>query len=415
MTRSTRFSTAAKLARSGLAAALAIGGILVLGARTAAAAPTLSNVNPVADSFTSSSSPNANYGSSSALQTDGQPLLRSYLKFQVPNTGGLITKATLKVYATFGNSAGYDIYRVSVTDWTEGSLTYANQPALGAKVGASGGFQSNAWTSVDVTADVKSSSTYSLALVARDTHHVTYSSREAANNKPVLTVESQPAPTAAPTTTTTPADSGIVRAAFYYPWFTETWGSSANPFSVYHPSQGYYSSDDPAVLANHIAAMRYANLNAAIVSWWGQGQHSEATRIPAVLNASKGTDFKEALYYEKEGSGNPSVTEISADLQYIQGHYAGHSNYLTRRRQPVVMAFGDGTDNCDMATRWKHANAGRFFVVLKVFGGYRNCADQPDGWHQYAPAVAQDLTGWLRLLDLARILVEGREGAPPGT
>ena len=26
-----------------------------------------------------------------------------------------------------------------------------------------------------------------------------------------------------------------------------------------------------------------------------------------------------------------------------------------------------------------------FFVVLKVFAGYRACASQPDGWHQYSP------------------------------
>jgi hypothetical protein len=31
--------------------------------------------------------------------------------------------------------------------------------------------------------------------------------------------------------------------------------------------------------------------------------------------------------------------------------------------------------------------------VLKVFAGYRGCTSQPDGWHQYAPAVAADAQG----------------------
>jgi hypothetical protein len=29
-------------------------------------------------------------------------------------------------------------------------------------------------------------------------------------------------------------------------------------------------------------------------------------------------------------------------------------------------------------------------VVLKVFSGYRTCTSQPDGWHQYGPASAED-------------------------
>src|SRR5437764_644127 len=66
-----------------------------------------------------------------------------------------------------------------------------------------------------------------------------------------------------------------IRAAFYYPWFPETWGSAIDPFTNYHPTAGYYSSDDQAIINQHVAAMRYANLDAAISSWWGQGQHSE--------------------------------------------------------------------------------------------------------------------------------------------
>jgi hypothetical protein len=39
-----------------------------------------------------------------------------------------------------------------------------------------------------------------------------------------------------------------------------------------------------------------------------------------------------------------------------------------------------------MARRWSQGNAGRFYVVLKDFPGYEQCAVQPDDWHQYAPA-----------------------------
>jgi hypothetical protein len=44
-----------------------------------------------------------------------------------------------------------------------------------------------------------------------------------------------------------------------------------------------------------------------------------------------------------------------------------------------------------MADRWVQANrAFGFYLVLKVFSGYRTCASQPDSWHQYAPAKAAD-------------------------
>jgi hypothetical protein len=46
-----------------------------------------------------------------------------------------------------------------------------------------------------------------------------------------------------------------------------------------------------------------------------------------------------------------------------------------------------------MADRWDRANTVNAYVVLKVFPGYRSCANQPDGWHQYAPALREDSQG----------------------
>ncbi len=43
-----------------------------------------------------------------------------------------------------------------------------------------------------------------------------------------------------------------------------------------------------------------------------------------------------------------------------------------------------------MVDRWKQANTVNAYLVLKVFLGYKTCANQPDGWHQYAPALAAD-------------------------
>ncbi len=59
----------------------------------------------------------------------------------------------------------------------------------------------------------------------------------------------------------------------------------------------------------------------------------------------------------------------------------------------MVFVYADANDACGMADRWKQGNIVGAYVVLKVFSGYLNCASQPDDWHQYSPAVAEDHQG----------------------
>jgi hypothetical protein len=80
-------------------------------------------------------------------------------------------------------------------------------------------------------------------------------------------------------------------------------------------------------------------------------------------------------------------------LIYIRDHYAGHPSFMRINGRFVVFVYADPLDGCGMADRWKQANTVNAYVVLKVFSGYRNCASQPDGWHQYAPANAYDQQG----------------------
>ncbi len=114
-----------------------------------------------------------------------------------------------------------------------------------------------------------------------------------------------------------------IRAAFYYPWFPESWSQSGiYPFTKYYPLHGYYSSDDPKIIANQIAAMQYGKIQVGIASWWGQG-HFTDMRIPLLLKTAEGTKFQWSLYLESEGYDNPSILSIRSDLKYIHDHYAG--------------------------------------------------------------------------------------------
>ncbi len=196
-----------------------------------------------------------------------------------------------------------------------------------------------------------------------------------------------------------------IRGAFYYPWFPEAWNQQGyNPFTNYTPTLGFYSNTDPAVINKHIDEMIYAGMNSAIYSWWGQGS-KEDNRFQSYLAATGSKPLKWAIYHECEGNASggtcaavggpsPSVASIQSDLSYIKTKYASDSHYLNFNGKPVVFVYGDGTDSCTTVANWKAANinlGSPFHLVLKVFGGYTGCASQPDNWHQYGPASAQDI------------------------
>ncbi len=178
------------------------------------------------------------------------------------------------------------------------------------------------------------------------------------------------------------------RAAFYYPWYPETWRVNGAEVSL-EPVLGRYYSDDSSVVKAHIKALDYAKVEVAIASWWGAGTHDERVRIPQLLEQTQalGSPLKWAVYYEKEGISDPSVDELETDLKYLQS-YVG-PDYAVVDGKPVIFVYNTDDTDCEVATRWRAA-APDWYVVLKVFSGYRDCAAQPSSWHQYAPAEAAD-------------------------
>ncbi|MGH3024943.1 MAG: hypothetical protein ACRDLR_00645 [Gaiellaceae bacterium] len=196
----------------------------------------------------------------------------------------------------------------------------------------------------------------------------------------------------------TPQPSFPIRAAFYYPWYPETWTvNGAHVF--YHPSLAYYSTADTATQQAHIRELEYAGMNAAISSWWGPGHYTD-TRLKQLMQTtvSMGSPLKWAVYYENEGYGNPSVSQISSDLEYIRDNLATSSAYLKVGGKFVVFVYNADDTTCDVADRWKQANSqlgSPAYIDLKVFLGYRTCASQPNSWHQYGPnAPADDQPGY---------------------
>ncbi len=179
-----------------------------------------------------------------------------------------------------------------------------------------------------------------------------------------------------------------IRGAFYYGWFPELWTQGGlTPYTHYVPSLGLYESGDPLVLRRHVEGMRYGGLDAGIWSWWGIGDPTDA-RFATALAVARPTPFRWAVYYEREGYGNPDPEEIRRDLLYVLDRYGSKPSYLRIDGRPVVFVYSADDQDCSVVDRWSRGNPGGVFVVLKVFGGYRDCVSQPDGWHQYGASFA---------------------------
>jgi hemolysin type calcium-binding protein/calcineurin-like phosphoesterase family protein len=177
-----------------------------------------------------------------------------------------------------------------------------------------------------------------------------------------------------------------IRAAFYYPRYPAGWRQQGIfPYTLFNPSLGFYDTRKASVVRRHIAAMRYGGMEAGIASWRGPATPSDG-RVAGLLRAARGTPFRWSLYVENEAGANPGVGRIRSWLRYVKRQYGADPAFLRIGGRPVVFVYAGSGDRCGMATRWTRANSVGVHLVLKVFPGFRACRDQPQGWHQYAPA-----------------------------
>jgi hypothetical protein len=396
-----------------------------------AAQGTAFTFKPVADAYVNQSNPDSNYGTNKSLLVDNSPYVHSYLRFTVTGLNtGTIQSAILRLYANSSNTTGVTVNKLADNTWSETAITYTNAPTPETAINNSGSISSGKWVEIDVSNYIQGDGSYNLVLTTTSPTNTNLASRESGSNSPQLVVNvadgalptstSNPAPTITatqmptqtalptilPTTNTTPTPALTatptandwqpafpIRAAFYYPWFPEAWTQlNTYPYTNYTPKLGFYSSRDSTILKQHIDMMQYGNIQAGIASWWGQGSQTD-TKIPGLLSAATGTHFRWALYYENESKGDPSVSQIQNDLNYILSHYGKDPSYLRVNGKFVVFVYADANDGCAMVDRWKQANTMGAYIALKVFTGFRNCTNQPDGWHQYSPAVATSQQG----------------------
>jgi uncharacterized protein YkwD len=173
--------------------------------RTSTAVPTATsvvvNLSASHDAHVRSSSPDTNYGTSTGLRVRRATNLeiRSFLKFDVAGVSGPVRRATLRLFVYDGSSVGgsayavANTYRQSGTPWVEGGITWNNAPSLvGSPLATLGAVSATTWVELDVTAAVTGNGSVSFGLSSTVPDLAGYNSRQAAANRPVLTIQMGP-------------------------------------------------------------------------------------------------------------------------------------------------------------------------------------------------------------------------------
>jgi hypothetical protein len=137
---------------------------------------------PVDDSFVKFNSPTVNYGSEATIEIRGSGANQriGFAKFDVSGTSD-ITAATLKLYYTYDNAAALadtTVSQVSDNSWTEGTITWDTQPAIGTAIDTQLNIPVAAWAEFDVTDYVTGNGTYSFAIQTTIGARYYYSSKE---------------------------------------------------------------------------------------------------------------------------------------------------------------------------------------------------------------------------------------------
>ena len=126
--------------------------------------------------------------------------------------------------------------------------------------------------------------------------------------------------------------------AFYYPWYgnPETdgewihWNDNYHTpptdiTSDYYPALGAYSSNDPMVVAQHMAWLRQAGVGVIIVSWWGQGGREERP-VPILLQMAERYGIKVAFHIEPYYGR--TADRLISDVQYLYNKYGSHPAFF---------------------------------------------------------------------------------------
>jgi hypothetical protein len=254
--------------------------------------PTVVNLTPVADSYVydRADSVDSNFGKQDKIlvKKAGTGFNReSFLRFDVPESGGILLGASMKLYALTAAVPG--IHAVSKVDdhpWTETDITWNYKPAAGNPI--------NTWTpalnttsSTDVTSAIPASGLVSFKVHATtETSNgiVNYASRENAT-------------------------------AAYHPQLTLSYGHTPPEITLTAPKDGDTANPGPVLL--EAAAVATDGAITSVAFYDGESLLGTDTTAPFTLTPTLGggTHFVRAVAIDANGLGRSSLP-ARIDLAY---------------------------------------------------------------------------------------------------
>ena len=282
-TRATRLSREL-LARAGAALALAVVvGTFPSGAGSQVASQTFT---PVADAFVSSSKPKTNYGTAQRLKMDRSPVLTTYVRFNLSNLTGSITRATLQVYSRTSSSVGFDVRAVANNVWAEKSITYANAPAFSStSSGLSGSVKSGTWTTLDVTSLITRNGAVSIALTTPSMSEVDVDSRQGTRS-PKLTVQTASSDATAPTPPGNLAVTSAAASSLGLSWSASTDDTGVTGYDVFLNGTKVGSTTSTGYSFGSLACG--TNYTLDVEAFDAAGNHSARSSLGAATSACPG-------------------------------------------------------------------------------------------------------------------------------
>jgi glycoprotein endo-alpha-1,2-mannosidase len=97
--------------------------------------------------------------------------------------------------------------------------------------------------------------------------------------------------------------------------------------SNYFPKLGAYSSNDRAVVDQHMAWIAQAGVGVVVTSWWGIGSYEDQA-VPMLLDSAAAHGLKVAFAIEGMESGRVTVSQVKSEIEYIYKKYGSHQAFF---------------------------------------------------------------------------------------
>jgi hypothetical protein len=361
-------------------------------ARMAGAATTSFAVTARADAYVDSARPATNFGTNSTLKTDTEPVVRTFMRFDVSGTSGSVVSATLRVYSASANAAGYRVRRAGSTTWNERSITHRNAPEPGSLVGTSGTVTKASWSTVDVTPAVTGDGPITLMLSGNNSVETRYRSKEG-GLPPVLVLQvsdSDPAPSPSPSPPGEPTFPPPVGRPGSAGWIVICGHSHSLPDDpIVAPGQSGTShlhdffANRSAKADSTYDSMRAGGTTCPKTSgdtagYWVPALYRNGVQVVAQGPPPTGTEAgtsgaRQQFYYRNNLNGYPpsAIKTIPADLRIIAGNGKAQSqddNYYLGRE-----LYWGCSDNSTGKLKAPPPSCSTGIISLHV--GFPNCWD----------------------------------------